>query len=386
MRCKLFRVGQGDSFLRSSEDVDQGARRLRRRLRRRHKAHVGTPQIARVVLAVVVSCVLLGGGLAENCCSGPDAEVECVESGVDYLGERYYCMHVESPQTRACVSCIPSRSSSTKCAYCCGTPNAECDLEWSWGAVLATLSVSAVFATCSGILALAEKRRKRKGISLARAWSIPQGMPVLRATVTDLSDAVRGRASIWSAEGFNSADVGDDDLLEHVGLLEEIPNDSIWCFLALLQERQTHKAFLLAEDNWVTAMAFAGGQPNPDSDPVTYGSTSTTTASTTRREGEGPEGQEEEEHTWSVSRWRSARATARQARRLNSSGGGGRSGRADDGLVSPADATTAAYISTLAAGPTPSGGVGAAGGRASRWEPPPPAIVVGNDPGTPGER
>lgn len=49
----------------------------------------------------------------------------------------------------------------------------------------------------------------------------------LRATVTDLSDAVRGRASIWSAEGLNGTDVDDDDLLERVGLLEEIPNDSI---------------------------------------------------------------------------------------------------------------------------------------------------------------
>ncbi|CAN0148588.1 unnamed protein product [Ectocarpus sp. 12 AP-2014] len=385
MRCKFFRTMQGASFVRNSENVDQRAHRLRRRLRRRHKARVGTPQITRVVLAVVVSCVLLGGGLAQNCCSGPDAEFECVESGVDHLGERYYCMHVESPQTRACVSCIPSRSSSTKCAYCCGTPNAECDLEWSWGAVLATLSVSAVFATCSGILALAEKRRKRKGISLARAWSIPQGMPVLRATVTDLSDAVRGRASIWSAEGLDGADVGDDDLLEHVGLLEEIPNDSIYG--ALVQQRDSDiPVAKLAEDNWVTAMAFAGGQPNPESDPVTYGSTSTTAASTSRHEGGGPEGQEEDEQSWSVSRWRSARAAARQARRLNSSSGGSRSGRAGDGVVSPADATTAAYISTPAAGPPPSGGVGAAGGRASRWEPPPPAVVVGYDPETPGGR
>lgn len=45
--------------------------------------------------------------------------------------------------------------------------------------------------------------------------------------MTDLSDAVRGRASIWSADGLNGADGDDDDLLEHVGLLEEIPNDSI---------------------------------------------------------------------------------------------------------------------------------------------------------------
>ncbi|CAM9542337.1 unnamed protein product [Ectocarpus fasciculatus] len=294
-------------------------------------------------------------------------------------------MHVESPQTRACVSCIPSHS-STKCAYCCGTPNEECDLEWSWGAVLATLSVSAVFATCSGILALAEKRRKRKGISLARAWSIPQGMPVLRATVTDLSDAVRGRASIWSADSFNGADVRDDDLLEHVGLLEEIPNDSIYG--ALVQQRDSDiPVAKLAEDNWVTAMAFAGGQPNPDSDPVTYGSTSATTASTSRREGGGPEDQEEEEQSWSVSRWRSARATARQARRLNNSSGGSRGGRGGDGVVLPADATTAAYISTpAAAGPTPRGGIGAAGGRTSGWEPPPPAVVLNIDPERPGEQ
>lgn len=43
----------------------------------------------------------------------------------------------------------------------------------------------------------------------------------------DLSDAVRGRASIWSVDGLNSEEATDDELLEHVGLLEEIPNDSI---------------------------------------------------------------------------------------------------------------------------------------------------------------
>lgn len=74
-------------MLRSSEDVDQGAHRLRRRRRRQHRARVGDPQITGVVLALIVGCVLLGGGLAQNCCSGPDAEVECVESGVDHLGE-----------------------------------------------------------------------------------------------------------------------------------------------------------------------------------------------------------------------------------------------------------------------------------------------------------
>lgn len=45
--------------------------------------------------------------------------------------------------------------------------------------MVATLSVTLIFATCSGLLALTEKRRKRKGISLARAWSIPQGMPIV---------------------------------------------------------------------------------------------------------------------------------------------------------------------------------------------------------------
>lgn len=88
-------------------------------------------------------------------------------------------MKLETPDVRACVSCIPSARSDVQCSCCCGTTNTDCELEWSWGAVLATLSVSAVFATCSGILALAEKRRKRKGLSLARAWSLPHGMPVV---------------------------------------------------------------------------------------------------------------------------------------------------------------------------------------------------------------
>lgn len=82
---------------------------------------------------------------------------------------------------RTCVTYLLPTHADVQCSSCCGTTTTDCDVEWSWGAVLATLSVSAVFATCSGILALAEKHRKRKGMSLARAWSLPQGMPVVRA-------------------------------------------------------------------------------------------------------------------------------------------------------------------------------------------------------------
>lgn len=45
--------------------------------------------------------------------------------------------------------------------------------------------------------------------------------------MVDLSDAVRGRASIWSVDGLNGERTSAEDLLEHVGLLEEIPSDSI---------------------------------------------------------------------------------------------------------------------------------------------------------------
>lgn len=45
--------------------------------------------------------------------------------------------------------------------------------------------------------------------------------------MVDLSDAVRGRASIWSVDGLNGDHASDEDMLEHVGLLEEIPSDSI---------------------------------------------------------------------------------------------------------------------------------------------------------------
>ncbi len=102
-----------------------------------------------------------------------------------WRAKRYNCYNLESPDVnRACIQCLSPTGTGTggvgPCSCCWATPNTLCDLEWSWGAVLATLSVSAVFATCSGILALAEKRRKRKGMSLARAWSIPHGMPVVR--------------------------------------------------------------------------------------------------------------------------------------------------------------------------------------------------------------
>lgn len=95
--------------------------------------------------------------------------------------QRYYCRGTMSPEIRDCLSCIPPKfmEPNTQCSSCCGNAT-ECELEWSWGAVLATLSVSAVFATCSGVLALTENRRKRKGMSLARAWSIPQGMPMVK--------------------------------------------------------------------------------------------------------------------------------------------------------------------------------------------------------------
>lgn len=45
--------------------------------------------------------------------------------------------------------------------------------------------------------------------------------------MVDLSDAVRGRASIWSVDSLNEERANDEDLLEHVGLLDEISRDSI---------------------------------------------------------------------------------------------------------------------------------------------------------------
>eukprot|EP00903_Cladosiphon_okamuranus_P007131 g6928.t1 len=231
----------------------------------------------------------------ESCCIGED--LDCSASSVEHQGQRYYCINLDSPEVnRACVQCLSPTASGglSHCSSCCGAPNMECDLEWSWGAVLATLSVSAVFATCSGILALAEKRRKRKGMSLARAWSIPHGMPVLRATVVDLSDAVRGRASIWSVDGLNSERTGDNDLLEHVGLLEEIPSDSIYGALVEQQDEDIPVA-KLAEDNWVTAMAWRQQVAANSASP------------------EGP--------TDVSDRWMSARAMARQSRRINSGSG-----------------------------------------------------------------
>ncbi|CAM9821541.1 unnamed protein product [Scytosiphon promiscuus] len=366
-------------------------RRYRYRRQRQQHSYLG-PRCGAVLFVAVCllsSACTLAQQVAVNCCSGP--EMDCSNGSVERHGMRYYCMNVmDSPEMRACVSCIPMISSSSsssgggdddvKCSYCCGTPNTECDLEWSWGAVLATLSVSAVFATCSGLLALAEKRRKRKGMSLARAWSIPHGMPVLRATVVDLSDAVRGRASIWSVEGLNGEEAADDELLEHVGLLEEIPNDSIYG--ALVHQRESDiPVAKLAEDSWVTAMAWrqqaavTAAAPNPNPNPVTYGGSGGSGGGGHRSSGQGGRGHEGlaaggGEDSPSSSRWRSARATARQARRVNSIGGSGGSG----------GGSATAYTNQLPSAVSPSdrSSGGAVGGAGIGWERPSSVVVIGD--------
>lgn len=98
--------------------------------------------------------------------------------------QQYFCKNIPTSEGEDCVTCVPSDirsmyiSTETSCSSCCMRAKERCE-QWSWGAVLSTLSVSIIFATCSGLLALTEKRRKRKGMSFARAWSIPQGMPIV---------------------------------------------------------------------------------------------------------------------------------------------------------------------------------------------------------------
>lgn len=124
------------------------------------------------------------GNLYSSIPSFRSSHLLLLSSSTRWRSKRYNCYNLESPDVnRACIQClspIDTGAGAGHCSCCWATQDTLCDLEWSWGAVLATLSVSAVFATCSGILALAEKRRKRKGMSLARAWSIPHGMPVVR--------------------------------------------------------------------------------------------------------------------------------------------------------------------------------------------------------------
>lgn len=130
----------------------------------------------------------------------------------------------------------------------------------------------------------------------------------------------------------------------------------------------------LAEDNWVTAMAWrhqasAATANSVVSDPVSYGSRDDISAV---------------EEAPSVSRWRSARATARQARRINASSGGGGGG------------VTAVAASTALRNPSSphlnlgeintSGAARAGGGDANDgWHQAVAAVIVGGDSESSGE-
>lgn len=102
----------------------------------------------------------------------------------------------------------------------------------------------------------------------------------------------------------------------------------------------------LAEDNWVTAMAWRQQIAANNASP------------------EGP--------TDISDRWMSARATARQARRINSSGSGG------DLAVTSAATAYRNPASALSPGGGRSGAAGIGGGGGSGWERPTPVVVVGD--------
>ena len=59
-------------------------------------------------------------------------------------------------------------------------------------------------------------------------WHHPVFSPTkLRATVTDLSDAVRGRSFTWSPSRVDGENSSGDEELERVGLLEDFRRDSV---------------------------------------------------------------------------------------------------------------------------------------------------------------
>lgn len=150
---------------------------------------------------------------------------------------------------------------------------------------------------------------------------------------------------------------------------------------ALVQQRDADiPVAKLAEDNWVTAMAWRHQASTTTTANSAIGNPNNTVAYGSRDEISAVE------EAPSVSRWRSARATARQARRItststsNSSSGGGSGGRGDTVAASTAACRNTSSLPFNLGETNRSGGAAGAGGGggSSGWDRASAIVIVGD--------
>eukprot|EP00903_Cladosiphon_okamuranus_P018071 g16630.t1 len=96
-------------------------------------------------------------------------------------GKLYTC--VDTTELKGCMTCLRDEDySEDTCISCCSIEaDSECngrESEWEfWASTLFFVCLCCCFTALCGIT---EIRRKKKGISFAEAWSVPQAMPILQ--------------------------------------------------------------------------------------------------------------------------------------------------------------------------------------------------------------
>ncbi|CAN0028720.1 unnamed protein product, partial [Hapterophycus canaliculatus] len=130
-------------------------------------------------------------------------------------GKLYTC--VDTLALAGCMSCLLEDNDSLgSCSTCC-TIQADIDcqqLESEWEFYASTLFFICLCCCFTALCGFTEVRRKKKGISFAQAWSVPQAMPILRTwprrplSASDVTEAADGAGS---EAGQQWAPLSDDE-------------------------------------------------------------------------------------------------------------------------------------------------------------------------------
>lgn len=151
-----------------------------------------------------------------DCCSADYSLIDCSDGRVNYGGLGYECSTASEIESFVCLSCtVATNSAGETCSQCC-TSNALClsrgmSQYTSLLAITAAVTILMVCICCILLTAASEKLRRKEGITVAQAYSIPNGMPVLRATVTNIRhnavDRARGLTGTFSSSSSFAEDL-----------------------------------------------------------------------------------------------------------------------------------------------------------------------------------
>ncbi|CAM9764690.1 unnamed protein product, partial [Laminaria digitata] len=129
-------------------------------------------------------------------------------------GKLYTC--VRTAEMMGCMTCLGTVDySNGTCSTCCSVAaDSECAmLESDWEFYASTLFFVCLCCCFTALCGYTEVKRKKKGISFAEAWSVPQAMPVLRTwpgrslSASDMLPGQGGEEQHWAQLSDNEGDL-----------------------------------------------------------------------------------------------------------------------------------------------------------------------------------